>query len=208
MRSKKSLPMQTNTLRVIGIDPGYERIGISVVEKTHTGEILLFSECVVTNRKDPHHKRLNTLGIAVTEAIHTYKPTRFAIEKLYFNTNQKTALQVAEARGVLLYIASQENLDVFEYSPLQVKTAVTGYGRADKKQMMAMVSRLISIDKKIQFDDEFDAIAIALTCVASEKLAISARYPHTSPSPLAKSVGFDTNRKSKKNPTGLHGLQD
>jgi len=200
--------MQTNILRVIGIDPGYERIGISVVEKKHTGEVLLFSECVITNRKDTHHDRLNTLGIATAKAIRTYKPTRFAIEKLYFNTNQKTALQVAEARGVLLYIAAQQNLEVFEYSPLQVKTATTGYGRADKKQMMAMVSRLISIDKKIQYDDEYDAIAIALTCIASERLAISSRYPHTRASPLAKRVGFDTNRKSKKNPGGLNGLQD
>lgn len=200
--------MQTNTVRVIGIDPGYERVGISVVEKTHTGETLLYSECVVTSRSDTHHDRLKALGLAVINVIQTYTPTRFAIEKLYFNNNQKTALQVAESRGVLLFIAAQKNLEVFEYTPLQVKTATTGYGRADKKQMIAMVSRLVTISKSIRYDDEYDAIAIALTCVASEKLAISSRYPHTTPSPLAKRVRFDTNRKSKKNPLGLNGLQD
>ena len=83
--------------------------------------------------------------------------------------NQKTAIDVAGVRGMLFYIAKKHSLSVFEYTPLQIKMAVTGYGKSDKKQVTDMVTKLIKIDKKIKFDDEYDAIAVGLTCFASER---------------------------------------
>ena len=92
-----------------------------------------------------------------------------AIETLFFNSNQMTAMKVAEARGVALYESSKLGLEVFEYTPLQIKIAVTGYGRSDKKQMIDMICRLVTIEKEIKHDDEYDAIASAITCFAIEK---------------------------------------
>jgi len=95
--------------------------------------------------------------------IKEYKPTELATEKLFLTSNQKTVIPVAEARGVILYVAGKYNMTVCEYSPPQIKVAVTGYGRSDKQQIMAMVPRLITVTKTIKSDDEFDAIAIGLT---------------------------------------------
>lgn len=209
MRFKKFSPMQNNSYKVLGIDPGYERIGVAIVEKNKNGkEELLYSNCIVTKRTDTHPERLRVLGEAVTSLIEEYRPNACAIEKLFFNENQKTALSVAEARGVLMFAAASKGVEVFEYTPLEVKTAITGYGRADKKQMTAMVGKLISIAKKIRYDDEYDAISIALTCFAREKVVLMSRYPQKRPLPLAKSLRFDTNRKSKKDPTRVDGLKD
>jgi crossover junction endodeoxyribonuclease RuvC len=163
--------MRNKAIRVLGIDPGYERIGIAVVEKNSNGsEQLLYSDCIVTNKKQTHPKRLLVIGIELENIIRKFKPDVCAVEKLFFNENQKTALAVAEARGVILFTASQHNLSVFEYTPLEIKVAVTGYGRADKKQMIFMTEKLIAISKKIQHDDEYDAIAAALTCIARERV--------------------------------------
>jgi len=203
MKSKKFLQMQNKVYRVLGIDPGYERIGVAVLEKdTHGKETVLFSDCIITKRTDSHPERLRILGNAVLEIIKKHKPNACAIEKLFFNENQKTALSVAEARGVLLFASASNDIPVFEYTPLEVKTAITGYGRADKKQMTAMLPKLISITKKIRYDDEYDAIAIALTCFAREKILLIRRYPQKTDLPLAKNLRFDTNRKSKKGSLG------
>jgi len=94
-----------------------------------------------------------------------------AIENLFFNSNQKTALKVSEARGIIMYQALSGGLKVFEYTPLQIKIAITGYGRGDKKQVTDMLHHLIKIDKKIKYDDEYDAIAVGLTHLASHKLS-------------------------------------
>jgi len=157
-------------MRVLAIDPGYERVGIAILEKnTRAEEKLLYSDCFKTSSKLPFPERLSLIGREMERLIQEYDPTACAIEKLYFNTNQKTGLKVSEARGMMLYIASKNNLSVYEYTPLQVKIAVTGDGRGDKKQVITMVKQLIAIDKEIRYDDEFDAIAIGLTCLASEK---------------------------------------
>jgi crossover junction endodeoxyribonuclease RuvC len=154
--------------RIIGIDPGYERIGLAVVLKEKK-DTLLFSTCVITDRKESSGERLRTIGDAVRLAIETYEPSALAIETLFFNSNQKTVMLVAAARGVIMYEAAQHNIPVFEYTPLQVKNATTGYGRAEKKQVIHMVEQLIDIPEGKRFDDEYDAIAIALTCSASER---------------------------------------
>ena len=155
-------------MKVLAIDPGYERVGIAVLEKAKAGkEELLYSDCFKTSVKIPFHARLLAIGHEVERVLKTHSPEVFAIEKLFFNTNQKTGLLVSEVRGALLYIALQNNLSVYEYTPLQVKVAVAGDGHGDKKQVIRMVKNLIRIEKDIRYDDEFDAIAIGLTCLAS-----------------------------------------
>lgn len=151
-------------MRVISIDPGYERLGIAIIEKNkNEKEVLLFSECFKTSAKLPHHERLALIGDRIKEVIKKWKPEQLATEKLFFAGNQKTALLVAEARGVILYTGSSLGLEIFEYRPNEIKIAITGYGSAQKKQMMDMTRKLIKIDSKTNSDDELDAIAIGLT---------------------------------------------
>jgi crossover junction endodeoxyribonuclease RuvC len=151
-------------MRIISIDPGYERLGIAILEKLpKQKEVLLFSECFKTSAKIPHHERLALIGDRLKEVIRKWKPESLVVEKLFFSTNQKTALLVAEVRGIILYVGSEAKLQIYEYAPIEVKTAITGYGRSEKKQMIEMVRKLIKVDSKTNSDDEFDAIAIGLT---------------------------------------------
>ena len=157
-------------MRVLAVDPGYDRLGIAVLEKEKDAETLLFSDCIQTNKEDPFSTRLRAVAEAFEKTIIEYTPDVFASEALFFAKNQKTAIDVASARGTFMYIAGKHNLPVHEYTPLQIKIAVTGYGRSDKSQVTDMVTRLIKIEKKIKLDDEYDAIAVGLTCLAVEKL--------------------------------------
>ncbi len=154
-------------MKILAVDPGYEKIGIAVLEKTVGKETLLFSECFKTSSKTAHHERLRQLGAEVKKIIEKFKPEALAIEKLFFTTNQKTAFMVAEARGVIIYEAATAGLAVTEFTPLQAKVAVTGYGRGTKDQMKFMVEKLITVGKKIKEDDEYDAIALGLTYFAT-----------------------------------------
>ena len=152
------------------MDPGYERVGIAVLEKTNgSRESLLFSECFKTSAKIPHTERLKLIGDEIIRVVGEFKPEALAIEKLFFNTNQKTAILVAEARGVILFQAGVRSIPIFEYVPGEIKVAVTGYGKSDKGQIKAMVERLIKINRGIKHDDEYDAIAVGLTCFAIER---------------------------------------
>jgi len=155
-------------MRVLSIDPGFERVGMAVLEKNTSGkERLIHSECFKTKPSLPFPERLNLIGGRVRELIGKHKPEALSIEKLYFETNQKTAMRVSEARGVIIYEAAREGIPVHEYTPLQIKIAVTGYGKADKDQVNSMVQKLIPLPGKISSDDEMDAIACGLTCLAS-----------------------------------------
>lgn len=157
-------------MRILSIDPGYERLGVAILEKNKgQKEMLVFSECFKTSAKLPHNERLALIGNRIKEIIKKYKPERMATEKLFFSGNQKTAMLVAEARGVILYSGSSSGLEIFEYTPNEVKIAITGYGRSEKKQMIDMVKKLIVVDSKKSSDDEFDAIAIGLTHFATER---------------------------------------
>ena len=159
-------------MKILSIDPGFERIGIAVIEKTsQKKDILVHSECFKTSAKIPFYNRLKNIGIEIENTIKKYKPEAMSIEKLYLTTNQKTVMGVAEARGVIIYTAVKNNLTVYEYTPPQIKVAVTGYGKADKNMVMAMVPKLINIDDNINSDDEIDAIAVGLTCLACEKFS-------------------------------------
>ncbi|MBI5400939.1 MAG: crossover junction endodeoxyribonuclease RuvC [Candidatus Yonathbacteria bacterium] len=149
-------------MRIIAIDPGYERLGIAVLEKGKK-ETLLFSECFKTKSSLPFVERLELVGREVARIIEEFSPEALAIENLFIETNQKTAMRVAEVRGAILYQARLLGLEVCEYTPLQIKVATTGYGKATKEQVMAMVRRLVSEAESIKQDDEMDAIAIGLT---------------------------------------------
>jgi len=158
-------------MKVLAIDPGFERVGIAVIERTSLKkDALVYSECFKTSSKIPFPERLNNIGTELEKIIKKYKPEALAIEKLYFTTNQKTVMGVSEARGMILYIASKNNLLIHEYTPPQIKVAVTGYGRASKEMILSMVPKLIDISENINSDDELDAIAIGLTCLACEKV--------------------------------------
>ena len=151
-------------MRILGIDPGFERLGIAIVEKSNgQKDVVIFSECFKTSAKLTFSERLRLIGEEVKKIIKEYKPEILAIETLFLNTNQKTVMRVAEARGVVIYEATLAGLDVFEASPPQIKLATTGYGKADKTQIDKMVKLLVKIDSTIKLDDEMDAIAIALT---------------------------------------------
>jgi crossover junction endodeoxyribonuclease RuvC len=160
-------------MRILAIDPGFERIGIAVLErKPKEKDSVVYSTCFKTSAKIPFHERLTAIGFEVEKIIKKYKPVALAIEKLYFTTNQKTVMGVSEARGVIIYSASRNGLLIFEYTPPQIKVAVTGYGKADKNMVMSIVPKLIEIKTKSNSDDELDAIAIGITCFACENLKL------------------------------------
>lgn len=149
-------------MRIISIDPGYERLGIAVLEKNEK-EKLIFSECFKTKASLPFVERLELVGREVARIIEEYSPSALSIENLFLETNQKTAMRVSETRGALLYQARLSGLEIYEYTPLQIKVATTGYGKATKTQVISMVKKLISGAELIKQDDEMDAIAIGLT---------------------------------------------
>lgn len=163
-------------MRVLAFDPGFERLGVAVIERPSVGggsrETLLFSDCVRTKATLAFAERLGELGAAVEGFIQEWQPSAVALENLYFENNAKTAMNVAAVRGMLLYIAAKYRLPTFEYTPLQVKVAITGYGKSDKSAVAYMVSKLIALpaSKTKRLDDELDAIAVGLTCLASTKL--------------------------------------
>ena len=136
-------------MKVIAIDPGYERMGVAVIEKIKGKENLVFSECFKTSPKIPHEERLRLIGKEIEKLIKKYKPEAMAIETLFFKNNQKTSLCVSEARGVMLYVASVAGLSLKEFSPMAIKIAVTGYGKSEKDQVIFMVKKLINIPQKL-----------------------------------------------------------
>lgn len=153
-------------MRVLSIDPGYGRCGVAILEKKNGKEFLIYSECVETSSKKTFPERLTEVLKACTALLEKHRPDAVALEKLFFSTNQKTAMQVAEVRGALIGMAGSAGIPVSEYTPMQVKNATTGFGGADKKQIAKMLHILVKIDKKIQYDDEYDAIAVGITHLA------------------------------------------
>lgn len=156
-------------MKILAIDPGYERLGIAVLEKQKGKDVLLYSECFQTDKKETHAKRLFLIYIKLKEIIEEYSINTCAVETLFFSNNVKTALKVAELRGVILVLSEIYNLKLHEYSPQSIKLGVTGYGKSDKTAVIKMIPLLVVIDKKIKHDDEYDAIAIGITCLNSVK---------------------------------------
>lgn len=158
---------QTPSNRVLALDPGYERLGVAIVEKQHGKEMLLYSACIRTKAADSFPERLRQLGAEVEALIEEWRPSSLALEDLFFSKNEKTAMRVAEVRGALLYLAGAHNLAIYQYSPQEVKIAITGYGKSDKSAIALMIPRLVALPSRKRLDDEMDAIAVGLTCLAS-----------------------------------------
>ena len=148
---------------ILGIDPGYAIVGWGLVEYKNNSFSPLRYGAITTDAEMDFNERLEVIFDDLNEIIEALKPEAMAIEKLYFATNQKTAIMVAEARGVILLSAKRKGLPIYEYTPLQVKTAVTGYGKAKKPQVMEMTRRLLKLPTVPKPDDTADALAIALT---------------------------------------------
>lgn len=157
-------------MRVLAIDPGYGRCGMAIVETGENGRnSLLFSECVETGADLEFSERLDIVAKECARLIAEFSPEMVALEKLFFNANQKTAMHVAEVRGALIQAANAGGLPVFEYTPAQIKNAAAGWGGADKRQVITMLRMLMKIEKAIKHDDEYDAIAVGVTHLALHK---------------------------------------
>ncbi|TAK04282.1 crossover junction endodeoxyribonuclease RuvC [Patescibacteria group bacterium] len=151
---------------ILGIDPGYGRMGFGCLRVANGKTTVLDYGIVSTSADDAFGDRLVQLADDLDELIRTHKPDRLAVEKLYFTKNVKTAMQVAEARGVIMLTAARHKLPVFEMTPSQAKSALTGNGRADKKAMQWMVKEILAMKKGPKLDDAADALALAITAAA------------------------------------------
>ena len=145
---------------ILGIDPGYAIVGYGVIDTN--GMRPLSYGAIRTEAGIPIEDRLSEIYDNMTELLRTFRPDHVAIEKLYFNTNEKTAINVSQARGVIVLACVKCGVKVHEYTPLQVKMSVVGYGRAEKQQIMDMTKRLLGLKKTPKPDDAADALAIAL----------------------------------------------
>lgn len=154
--------LSTLNSRIIAIDPGYDRVGIAVFE----GQSLIHSECFAPP-KGEFPKRLASLYRHISKLLKSHEPSSLALETLFFTKNQKTAMKVAEARGVIQCAAAHAGVSVVEYSPQAVKIAVTGSGNAAKEGVIRMVEKLVPLKKKKRLDDEYDAIALGIAHSAS-----------------------------------------
>lgn len=157
--------LYTNHMIIFGFDPGYERCGVAAI-KRDGGENLVFSDCLRTSSKDDFEKRLFKLGQEIEELFSSHRPQLVGVESVFFNTNQKTATNVAQVRGLIAYLAQKYGAQVYAHTPAEIKLAITGYGKSQKSQVQHMVKQLVRFEKKQALDDEYDAIAVALTCSA------------------------------------------
>lgn len=149
-------------MRIIGIDPGYAIVGFGIIEYENGKFKTIDYGAVTTEAGTDFNRRLRTIYEDICQILDIYKPESLAIEKLYFQNNQKTAIDVAEARGVILLSASQRNIFIREYTPLEVKKSITGYGQAVKKQVQEMTKRVLHLPEIPKPDDTADALAIAV----------------------------------------------
>ncbi len=156
--------------KILGIDPGYARAGWSVIQTKSNQLKPLAYGCIETTAKMAHAERLKNLNSELKLIIKKYKPTVLAIEELFFFKNLKTAIKVAESRGVVLMTAIEAKLTIEEYTPLQIKQALVGYGRAEKKQIQQMVKIILKLKEIPQPDDAADALAVAICAHNSGKM--------------------------------------
>lgn len=162
-----------SAIRILGIDPGFDRLGICILDKEGSKETLIFSQCISTSKKESFEIRLAEIGDQLNKILKKYKPQELAIETLFFTTNQKTIITVAEVRGICIYLSHIHDVKIFEYSPPQIKLAIAGHGRATKTDIAHMASKILKGQIKTDLlDDEMDAIAIALTHSAHRKMQV------------------------------------
>lgn len=149
-------------MRILGIDPGYATIGYGIIEYDNFRFKTVAYGAITTSPDKLFPDRLCDIYSDMQTLINNYKPDCLSIEKLFFNTNTTTAIDVAQARGVILLSARKSNVDIYEYTPLQVKQSITGYGRAEKHQVMEMVKTLLQLNSVPKPDDTADALALAI----------------------------------------------
>ena len=155
---------------ILAIDPGYDRVGVAIIEAGRPSQ-LMHSECIVTNKKDLQEMRLTQVYKEVEKLIEKWQPASIALETLFFSVNKKTAIKVAEARGIIVLLAGLHSLPLIELSPQEVKLRMAGIGNADKTQVQKMVSLTLKIDISKKLDDEIDAIALGFA--AAEQIRIN-----------------------------------
>jgi crossover junction endodeoxyribonuclease RuvC len=153
-------------MRVLGVDPGYDRVGLAVMEYENGKEKLLYSYCILTDKTAELNARLQVVGNVITQTIKDHSVDTLGIETLFFNKNVKTAMGVAQARGIIIYTAMEVGCVIYEFSPQAIKIATTGYGNSDKVAVTNMVKQLIPDVPINALDDEYDAIAVGITCLA------------------------------------------
>ena len=158
-------------MRIIGIDPGYAITGYAVLDYAGNHFELVKSGAIETKAGVPLPKRLLKIYDDMQLLVNEYKPDAISIEELFFNRNTTTAIGVAQGRGAVLIIAAKNNIPIYEYTPLQVKQGVVGYGRADKKQVQMMVKTILNLESVPKLDDTTDAIAIAICHAHSYRFA-------------------------------------
>ena len=149
-------------MRVLGIDPGTATTGFGLVEEKNDQLVFVDHGVISTSPKQNSRERLQKIFLEAKQLIEGFKPDAIALERLFFGKNAKTAMAVGQARGVVLLCAAEAQVNVTEYTPLEVKIALTGYGRADKKQMQQMVKTLLGLASLPKPDDAADALAIAI----------------------------------------------
>ena len=147
---------------ILGIDPGLAIVGYGIIEYKNMKFRTLGYGAITTPTHTPVEERLVKIYSELDALIKKYRPDEIAVEELFFNTNITTGITVAEARGVILLAAAQNGLEISEYTPLQVKQSVVGYGKAEKSQVILMVKTLLGLDKPPRLDDTCDALAIAI----------------------------------------------
>lgn len=157
-------------MKILGIDPGTATVGWGIIEETKGKPKMVAYGHIATDKALPMPTRLQEIRDDLVTIIKKYRPDRAAVESLFFFNNQKTAITVAEARGVILLTLSDFSLSIAEYTPLEVKHSLTNYGRADKSQMQAMVQRLLGLQSIPTPDDAADALAIALCALARSRM--------------------------------------
>ena len=158
-------------MRILGIDPGFAITGYSIIDYEGNKFKLVDSGAVTTKAGVSFPIRLTKIYDDISMLIDEYKPDAISVEELFFNNNVKTAINVAQARGVILTVGCKKNIPTFEYTPLQIKQSVTGYGRADKIQVQRMVKMILNEEKLPKLDDITDSMAIGICHAHSAKFA-------------------------------------
>ena len=169
---KKKSEISNSTLRILGVDPGTATTGWAIIEKNGDKLLPLAYGHISTSKDNTDDERIFEVSNDLAKIIQKHKPTEAAIESLFFFKNQKTVIQVAQSRGAILLTLCQNSVTVFSYTPLQVKQALTGYGRAEKKQMQLMTKNILHLSSLPKPDDVADALAIAV-CHANSRFLIN-----------------------------------
>ena len=165
---------------ILGIDPGYAIVGYGVLEYKNNHFRTLDYGAITTEAGLNFNRRLEIIYDDLTDIIEKYKPDAMSVEKVFYNSNAKTVIDVSQARGVIMLAAQKNGIPVYEYTPLQVKQSVVGYGRAEKKQIQEMIKRILFLEKVPKPDDTADALAMAIC------------HAHTSGSVMGRVAGVDS----------------